>query len=132
MPIGNLALQGQPNLPYTDNRGYAGTDAFVDLTFLDHTQTPVIPTLAWYQLDDLTNAQNMIPQTTIVPVASTFTLQIPGASLQMTYPWSGSQICQLTLYFKAIDSVTGQSFNASTVAILELIAIQTPTGTTIP
>ncbi len=134
MTIGNLALQGQPNLPYADVRQYAGGDSFIDMTFLDHTQTAVVPTSIIWQLDDLTNAINMIPQTTVpggsLPTLAgqVYTLQIPGAQMQMTYPWQGSQICQLSIAATALDSVTGTSFTMTKVGIIELVAIVSPNG----
>jgi hypothetical protein len=134
MPIGNLALQGQPNLPYPDVRQYAGSDSFIDMTFLDHTQTAVVPTSISWQLDDLTNAQNMIPLTSVpsgslpTQAGQVYTLQIPGSEMQMTYPWQGSQICQLSITATALDSVTNASFSVTKVGIIELVAIATPTG----
>lgn len=127
--IGNRGLQGQPILPYADYKAYAGSDGFFDLQFVDHTQTPVIPTSFTYQLDDLTNSQNMIPATTpAVPSTSAYTLQIAGSLLVMTYPYQGSQICQLSCTFTALDSVTSASFTGKGVIIVELCSIQTPNG----
>jgi hypothetical protein len=133
MPLGNMGLQGQPQLPYTDVRSYAGSDVFIDLSFLDHTATPVVPTALWYQIDDLTNAQNMVPQTQVTAgLAAQMTLQIPGSVMQMSYPYQGSQICQISYWFSAIDSVTLASFNATKVDVVELVAIMTPTNTPFP
>jgi hypothetical protein len=126
--IGNRGLQGQPVLPYADYKAYAGVDGFFDLQFVDHTQTPVVPTSFTYQLDDLTNDQNMVPATSASPATSAYTLQIPGASMVMTYPYQGSQICQLSCTFTALDSVTSTSFTGKGVIIVELCAIQTPNG----
>jgi hypothetical protein len=129
-PIPNRSLQGQPILPYPQYKAYAGGDVFLDLIFTDHTQTPVVPTSFTYQLDDLTNDINMILSTTITsgfPAAgSIYTLDLPGASMQMTFPYIGSQLCQLSGSFVAVDSVTGNSFTAPFVYIIELCAIQTP------
>lgn len=126
MTINNRGLAGQPGLPYVDYRVYAGSDAFVDLTFLDRTGTLVLPATAVYQLDDLTNSQSMVQQTALVGLASTMTLQIPASVLVMKYPWQGSQICQLLVTFTALDSLTSTLFTANGLAIIELIAIQTP------
>ena len=123
MPINNRGLYGQPVLPYTDNRIYAGSDVFVDYTFLDHTALPVTPASANYRLDDITNVASMIPITTFSPVSSTFTLQIPGAKMVFTYPsvGQGSQICQLVTTAVLPDGSAVQK-----VDIIEIIAIQTP------
>lgn len=130
--IGNRALQGQPILPYPNVKAYAGGDVFIDMVFLDHTQTPVVPTSLTFQLDDLTNDENMIASTTITtgfPAAGgTYTLQLPASEMQMTFPYEGSQLCQLSGTFLAIDSVTGNQFTGPVIAIIELCAIQTPSG----
>src|ERR1700744_6443166 len=111
MTINNRGLSGQPTLPYVDYRSYAGADVFMDLAFLDHTGTPVIPTSLVYQIDDLTNATNVIPQT----------LQIPGSQLVLTHYWQGSEIFQIWMTAVLPDGSTVQS-----VSVLELLAIQTP------
>jgi hypothetical protein len=118
-------------LPFTDNRSYAGADIFCDLTFLDHTMTNVTPSSFQWQLDDITNDINMVPLTTVNAPASTvpYTLQIPGSTMVMTYPYQGSQLCQLTIVATITDSVTGNTSTSIVgLAILELVAIQTPSG----
>jgi hypothetical protein len=119
--IPNRGLSGQPTLSYVDYRSYAGADVFIDLTFLDYTGIPVQPTSLVYQVDDLTNAVNIIPQTSVAITGTSQTLRIPGAQLQLTHFWQGSEIFQI--WFTAVlpDSSTVQS-----VAVLELLAIQTP------
>lgn len=96
MPINNRGLAGQPGLPYFDYRSYAGVDVFLDLTFLDYTGTPQIPSSITYQVDDLSNNVNMIPPTTVVPTASSMTIQLRGLQMAMTNQFQGSQICQFT------------------------------------
>lgn len=130
--VGNRSLQGSPTLPYPRVQSYAGQDVFIDMAFVDHTQTPVIPTTLVYQVDDITNDQGMIAQVTLTPVATTYTLQLPGAGMQMTYPYQGTQLCQLAGWFQAIDSVTSALFTAPFIAIIELAAIATPNGITFP
>lgn len=127
--ISNLGILGRPTLPYANYKLYAGSDAFLDLEFVDHTLTPVTPTKFAWEMDDLTNDINMIVRTVTTTLTSpSLTLQIPGYQMQMTYPYQGSQICQFSFWFQAIDSVTGNPFNATGVVIIELCAIQTPEG----
>lgn len=127
--ISNMGLQGRPMLPYIDFRSYAGADVFVDMTFLDHTMAPVAPTTITYEIDDISNVQNLVPSTAVPPNGTPLqTIQIPGAQLPMTYPYQGSQLCQILVTATVTDSVTGQLTTAKGVAILELIAIQTPSG----
>jgi hypothetical protein len=126
MTIGNRGLGGQPNLPYTDFESYAGQDVFGNLSFLDHTDTPVVPTTLFYRIDDLTNAKNMIPLTAIPITGAVMVIQIPGAQLPMTYPYQGSQICQISFNWTALDTITGASFQGNSVSVIELVAIQVP------
>jgi hypothetical protein len=82
-----------------------------------------------YQLDDLTNVQNMIPATTVTPTGTMYTIQLPGSQMLMTHMWVDSQICQL--WVSATMPVTDAEPNGSTVnaiTIIELVAIQTPYG----
>jgi hypothetical protein len=121
MTINNRGLSGQPSLPYVDYRSYAGADIFIDLSFLDHTGSPVTPTSLVYQIDDLTNAVNIVPATT-VPVTGTMqTLQVSGSVLQMTHFWQGSEVFQILMTAILPDGSTVKS-----ISVLELIAIQTP------
>jgi hypothetical protein len=131
MVISNRALQGQPVLPYAQHYILAGSDVFIDLAFLDHTLTGVVPTSLSYQIDDLTNSVNMLPLTNVSPLPTTdlYTLQIPGSIMVMTYPYEGSQVCQISYTMTAIDSVTGNTFTSKKVDVVELCAISTPTGT---
>jgi hypothetical protein len=126
--IGNRGLNGTTILPYASYNLYAGSDAFMDLEFVDHTLTPVIPIAFTWQMDDLTNDVSMIAASTSVPTAASLTLQIPGSQMVMTYPYIGSQLCQFSFTITAIDSVTLASFQASGVVCINLCAIQTPNG----
>lgn len=65
----------------------------------------------------------------VTPLTPSQTIQIPGAKMIMTYPYQGSQLCQLTVQATVIDSVTGNPSQIRNVAIIELCAIQTPGGT---
>ena len=62
------------------------------------------------------------------PIPSTYTLQIPGAALQMTHNWQGSQICQVWITTTWNDPVTNQLCTAQGVSVIELCAVQTPNG----
>lgn len=131
--IGNRYLQGTPTLSYPQFKAYSGADIFLDVAFVDHTNTPVTPTTLIYQVDDITNSVNMIASAPVtVGLAPTMTLQLPGGSMQMTYQYLGSQLCQLAGYFQAIDSVTGTQFTGPFIYIIELCAIASPVGISFP
>lgn len=144
MVIGNRYLQGSPILPYANVKAYPGTDLFMDLQFVDHTNTPVIPTSISIEIDDITNSVVMAGPTTLTAAGATgsagtpFTypafaasmyLQVLGSAWQMTFPYIGSQLCQVGMSFTAVDSVTGQPFTSNAViAIVELCALATVSG----
>jgi hypothetical protein len=138
--ISNRGLQGQPSLPYTNNQAYAGSDVFVDLVFLDHTGTAVIPTAFSYQLDDISNSVSMIPPTTI-PAVSTPTLSsatISGTLATLTFPaltfggltWTPAVGTQVTV--AGVTNTGGGSYNgtytitAATTTSVSYIPTSTP------
>ena len=140
-PIGNRYLQGQPVLPYTNYKALSGNDGFLDLQFVDHTQTPVTPTAISLEIDDITNTVDMLGPVTLSPTGATsgsliypaftsseWTLQIAASILTMTYPYVGSQLCQVKLSFQALDSVSGAPFNGVGLAIIELCSVASVTG----
>jgi hypothetical protein len=144
MPIGNRYLQGSPILPYANVKAYPGTDLFLDLQFVDHTNTPVVPTSISVEIDDITNSVVMAGPTTLTAAgavgtagapftypafAASMYLQVLGSAWQMTFPYIGSQLCQIGMQFTAVDSVTGQPFTSNAViAIVELCALATVSG----
>jgi hypothetical protein len=128
-------------LPYPQFKAYANTDVFLDLEFVDHTNTPVVPVTISIELDDLTNSTEMIAPTTLLAAGSTvgqvyypafaasMWLQLTAAAMQMTFPYEGSQLCTLRMTFTGIDSVTGQTFTANAISsVIELCAVQTVSG----
>jgi hypothetical protein len=61
--------------------------------------------------------------------AATMYLQVGGIAWQMTFPYIGSQLCQVGMQFTAVDSVTGQPFTSNAViAVVELCALATVSG----
>jgi hypothetical protein len=144
MVIGNRYLQGSPILPYANVKAYPGTDLFMDLQFVDHTNTPVVPTSISIEIDDITNSVVMAGPSTLAAAGATgsagipFTypafaasmyLQVLGSAWQMTFPYIGSQLCQVGMQFTAVDSVTGQPFTSNAViAVVELVALATVSG----
>jgi len=118
----------------------------MDLQFVDHTNTPVIPTSISIEIDDITNSVvlpgcgpiALNPAGAVGTVGSPFsypafagtmTLQVLGSAWQMTFPYIGSQLCQVGMQFTAIDTATGQPFTStSVVAVIELVALATVSG----
>src|SRR5271166_3590525 len=135
MVIGNRYLQGSPILPYANVKAYPNTDLFMDLQFVDHTNTPVVPTSISIEIDDITNSVVMAGPTTLNPLgavgtaavpfsypafASTMYIQCLASMWNMTFPYIGSQLCQVGMQFTAIDSVSGQVCTGTgVIAIIE-------------
>jgi hypothetical protein len=144
MPIGNRYIQGQPILPYANVKAYPNTDIFMDLQFVDHTNTPVIPTDIRIEIDNISNTSIIAGPTTLVSTgaigtagvpftypafAASMYLQVLASAWSMTYPYQGSQLCQVGMQFTATDTVTGQPFTSTAIiAIIELCAIATVSG----
>jgi hypothetical protein len=142
--IGNRYLQGSPILPYANVKAYPGTDIFMDFAFVDHTNTPVVPTSISIEIDDITNSVTMAGPITLNSAgavgtagspftypafASTMYMQCLASMWNMTFPYVGSQLCQVGMQFTAIDSVTGQPFTGTgIIAVIELCALATVSG----
>ncbi len=142
--IGNKYLQGEPILPYANVKAYPGTDIFMDLAFVDHTNTPVVPISISIEIDDITNSVVMAGPATLNPAgavgtagspftypafASTMYLQTLASMWNMTFPYIGSQKCQVGMQFTYTDSVSGQVCTGTgIVAIIELCALATVSG----
>jgi len=124
VPIGNRGLAGQPTLPYNDFRIYAGSDVTLNFTFLDNNGALLQPTTITYLLDDITNFINMIPLTSLTPTGSQQTLDLPASSLNMTFDYQGSQLCQLVVTATFFNALSGVTTTARERAIIELVAIQ--------
>jgi hypothetical protein len=137
---------GSPNLPYLQDTTYAGEDTYLQYTFLDRTNTPVVPLTISVELDDLTNSIDMdsgptplnavgastnfyiYPAFTSGGSGAPWTLQLTAALMQMTYPYQGSQICKLKLVFTAVDSVLNNPFTGIFENVIELVSSPTASG----
>lgn len=123
MPRGPAWPQSIPELPYTRHTSYAGSDAFLSMTFLDSSQAPITPTGITYRIDSLDSSEVVQPLTNVTPTGSTQILQIPGSVLQMTRQWFGRENMQVWITATYLDSATGKTSTSQTVSIIELIAI---------
>ncbi len=90
--IGNKYLQGEPILPYANVKAYPGTDIFMDLAFVDHTNTPVVPISISIEIDDITNSVVMAGPATLNPAGAVGTAGSP-----FTYPAFASTMYLQTL-----------------------------------
>jgi hypothetical protein len=143
--IGNRGLQGGPMLPYPDQSQYAGNDAFIPLVFLDRNRVPVVPTSIKVEMDDITNSVAMdngpitfnsagsASGSYVYPAFASgsptpWLLQAEASLMQMTYPYEGSQICQLKIVWTGVDSVTSNTFTDVINWIIELVSSPTVSG----
>jgi len=142
--IGNRYLQGDPILPYANVKAYPATDIFMDLAFVDHTNTPVVPISVSIEIDDITNSVVMAGPTTLNPSGAVGTAAVPftypafasnmyiqclASMWNMTFPYIGSQKCQVGMQFTYTDSVSGQVCTGTgVIAIIELCALASVSG----
>jgi hypothetical protein len=83
---------------------------------------PNAPTAIAWRMDNMSNSQGMQPLTSVVPNGSNVQeIQIPALVLVMSGPYDASQICQILVTATLSDGTT-----ANAVAIIELVAINTP------
>lgn len=130
MVAGPNWLQGNPELGYTRHLVYGGTDVLLSLTFLNSLGVATEPTSITWEMDDLTNGQNMVPPTSLSPTGATQVLQITAAQLVMDRQYQGRQISQV--WIKAVIPDTNApsgSIQANQIVVIETIAIATAQGT---
>jgi hypothetical protein len=132
MTVGPNWLQGQPELGYTRYLVYAGQDVLLQLTFLNSLGVQTQPTSIVYEMDDLTNGQNMIPAgTALAPSGGgQQVLQITAAQLVMDRQYQGRQISQvwITAVIPDTNAPSG-SITVQQAVIIETVAIATAQGT---
>jgi len=135
-PIGSGTITTTSDYFYVTAVSYgafAAGDLVVNSQFsavLEASVTPPAPLTGTMWLLQQSSPQGPFAGTFSVTssLPSSYILQIPGSVLQMTHNWQGSQICQIWLTSTWLDPVTNQSATAQGVAVLELLAIQTPNG----
>jgi hypothetical protein len=129
MVAGPNWLQGNPELGYTRHLVYAGTDVLLQLTFLNSLGVATEPNSIVYEMDDLTNGQNMIPSTSLAVTGSTQILQITAAQLQMDRQYQGRQNSQVWITAVIPDTnAPGGTLTVNQVVIIETVAIGTASG----
>lgn len=124
MQRGYAGVAGRPVRSYPTFVINAGSDCWLDLTFLDKTGTLATPTLFSYRIDNLTT-DTLIKQDTVVAVSgSTLSLNIPAATNIIDNDiGQSSQLNQVkTTVTFADGSINTQVF------LYEIIAIQVVGG----
>lgn len=125
MPRGPSWPQSIPELPYVRHTSYAGQDVFINMTFLDSTQTPVQPTTINYEIDSLESAVQVQGQTPLTPTGTSQILQIPGSVLQLTRTWYGRENMQVWITATYTDGATGNTSTMQQIVLIELVGIAT-------
>lgn len=116
-------LQGQPNRPYRQFSTDAGSDVWLELQFLDRSNTPATPTAVSYRIDNLTDAQCVLNDTSATPTGTTMEINIPASVNVMQRCYQSSQLNQVT-----VTSTFSDGSIRKRVFIYELIAINTVGG----
>lgn len=117
----NRSLAGQPTRPYRDYQVNAGSDCWLELTFVDRTGALHVPTTLSYRIDNLTDNAVILGNTAVtVGLASSMEINIPASINVMTYNWRGSQLNQVKVTATYADGST-----ETRVFVYELIGIAT-------
>lgn len=121
---GYPGVAGRPVRPYPSFVINAGSDCWLELTFLDTSDTPVVPSSFSYRIDNLTTNTLILQDTPVTVTTSPYTLNIPGAlNIINTDIGQASQLNQISTTTTYPDG----SINRD-VFIYEIIAIQTIGG----
>lgn len=122
----NRANAGQPTRPYRDNLVNAGSDCWLELTFLDRFGNAATPTGVTIRIDNLTDVLTILQTSPVTPPtapANTLEINIPASTNQMSYNWRGTQLNQVTIAATYSDGSQIQQ-----VFVYELCAIATVGG----
>lgn len=119
----NRAISGQPTTPYRDAEVNAGSDCWLELTFVDRNGVLQVPTSLTMRIDDLTNNVQIKANTALGSLASVMEINIPGSTNVMTRNWAGSQVNQVK-----VTAVFADGSTETEVYIYEVIAIATVGG----
>ncbi len=116
--------RAQPSRPQIELAVNAGSDCWIGCTVLDHSGNANTPTQVTYQVDDLTDAVNVVPATSLGAQSSnSFEIHITAAQNVMFSCYRSSQINQVKITATLSDGTT-----VTRVTAYELIALATPQG----
>lgn len=125
MNRGTPYLQGQPVRPQPQYSVDAGSDVWLELIFLDRTQTPVTPSTITYRIDDISDNLCVLNTTSVTPNGSTMEINIPAFLNQIStsFPTRSSQLNQVT-----VVSTYSDGSQRTKIFTYEVIAICTVGG----
>jgi hypothetical protein len=124
MQRGYAGIAGRPVRPYPQFVMNAGSDCWLELTFIDTDNNPVIPTSFSYRIDNLTTDTLILQETPVTVTSSVIDINFP-ASLNIINNDIGqsSQLNQV----KTTTTYPDGSVDVE-VFIYELVAIQVVGG----
>lgn len=125
MQRGQRGLAGQPNKPYAQFDTYAGSDVWLELEFLDRTNTPASPASASYRIDNISNYFQVLGDTPIpyTPGDTSYELNIPASLNVLSGNWNSSQLFQVL-----VTAIFADGSQVKKPFIYELVAINTTGG----
>ena len=106
MQRGNPYGQGNPVLPYKVTQVYAGTDCWGEFQFLDRAKAPATPLTIVYRIDNVTDNQQILGNTSFPPSGTTAEINVPGALNVMSRSGQSSQINQMLVTSTYADGST--------------------------
>lgn len=119
----NRAVAGQPTRPYRDFLVNAGSDCWLELTYVDRNGALQVPISVTMRIDNLTDNVQIQANTTLGSLANSMEINIPGATNVLSYNWRGSQLNQIKVTATFADGST-----ETEVYVYEVIAIATVGG----
>ena len=87
---------GQPTRPYVLSLINAGTTLRLTIGSLDFDDALEAPSTLTYRIDNLTDALNLVPTTSIPTPGTETTLTIAASVNVMSYNWRDTQLNQVT------------------------------------
>lgn len=87
--------QGQPVRPYAQHEYDEGQTVRIDITSLDWDDELEAPTTLTYRVDNLTDAVNVVPTTSIPTPGTTSVLTIAASVNAMYTNWRDQQLMQV-------------------------------------
>ncbi len=122
MQRGYPAIAGRGTRPARQTPVNAGSDCWIEMTFIDRNGAAFTPTTLTYRIDDLTNGQSVVGTTSLSPSGSTYELDIAGSVNQLNNGCStSSQTNQV--YVVAVDA---SGYTYTQTVYYELIGISLP------
>ena len=118
---GYPGVAGRPTRPYPSFTINAGSDCWLELTFIDVSNNPVLPTSFSYRIDNLTTDTVVLQDTPVTVISTVIDINIPGSLNTISnYLGQASQLNQVSTTTVYPDGSTDVE-----VFVYEICTVQT-------